>query len=337
MRLISTPSGDSSTIFVPVSFAHQSADGVDADFPDATVTPFVSETEKIFEDAENECSEELRGVSRGGSLLKAPDLSRLGPEKGRLDRLHAAYVHSSTKENLSTMLHEVGRYSNRVTLGKGGAFAQYVSHTAVDWQITEVSLEVMEKVWRNLSKFDGRSKFSSWVFQIARNVVKDRCRAIANRREADLFSWKDYENEGSGCYRGASGKSANGEFEIVGGSKTSLPCGGAPDERRVKLDNLIEFLKPQDKEIVHLVVYSNYTPRELGEKFGRDAKWASNQLNRIKKILRKLVEERYPADGVAILRTSRVSVRKGNLQTPNNLKDSPCCAGGLSISVSVAA
>jgi RNA polymerase sigma factor (sigma-70 family) len=295
--------------------------GVDAPFVDGTVTPFVSESSKIFSNVQKEL---FRKLSSRSLLQGAP--TPCGPEKGRLNRLHAEFVASPTTENLNLLLAEVEIYARRITLRKGGAFSKYLHQSATNqYSVSEVSSEVVIKIWQNLPKFDGRSKFSGWVFRIARNVVKDKCRAIINRRERMHFDWKGYEHlkhvddylVGRGrASRAASGKSANGELEIVSRSKTSLPCGGAPDERVVKLEKLIEGLSPQDKELVELVLHSNYTPRELGDKFGRNAKWASNQLNRIKKTLKKLAKECYPAVEVAKTRSSGVLVMKGDQASP---------------------
>lgn len=286
--------------------------GVDAPFEDAK-TPFVSEVAKIFKAAEKEAApEELK---RGGTLLTPPDLSHLGPERGRLDRLYAQYAAAPTNENLNTLLEEVERYARRNTIGKGGAFAQYVSQSVTDYAPTRVSVEITAKVWRNLDKFDGRSKFSVWVFRISRNVVKDMCRSIIARKELTLHEWKDYDNEGTGCYRGAPDESANSDFEVTGGTKTALPTGLAPDKRAVKLDALLAELNDRDRTIIYFV-QKGYKPAEIGEEFGKDAKWASNQLNRIKKQLRKLAKEPYPKAEVAKSGSSSVLVMKGDKPFP---------------------
>src|SRR5580700_2932907 len=144
--------------------------GVDAPYVDGAVTPFVSNAGKVFEEVEKEA---FPPEPRGGSLLKGPDTSDLGPEKGRLDRLYAQYKAAPGEDNLNLLLAEVERYARSVTAGKGGAFRSYLHQSATEkYPASEISSEVMIKVWRNLEKFDGRSKFSVWVFRIARNTVK---------------------------------------------------------------------------------------------------------------------------------------------------------------------
>jgi len=257
--------------------------GVDAPFVDGVVTPFVSEATKSFDAVDQEIPRE----PRGRTLLDGPDTSGLGPEKGRLDRLYAKYAVEPNEGKLNILLAEVERYARRVTRGKGGAFRQYLHQSATDqYPASEISAEVTYKVWLNLSKFDGRSKFSVWVFRVACNMTKDKSRALINRRET------------------------NDDFEVVGCSKISLPTGGARTEGQNKLDKLLEELSPGDRDILDRFI-SGYTPRELGEHFNKGAKWASNSLNRIKKQLRKLAKERYPEGEVAKSGSSNVLVMKG--------------------------
>jgi hypothetical protein len=113
--------------------------GVDAPFVDGVVTPFVSKVSEIFNEAEKEA---FPKESRGGTLLEGPDLSGLGPEKGGLDRLYAQYVDAPTEENSRILLGEVERYGRRITIGKGGGLAKYVSQSVTDYASTDVSLKV---------------------------------------------------------------------------------------------------------------------------------------------------------------------------------------------------
>src|SRR5579862_3306787 len=142
--------------------------GVDAPFVEGAVTPFESEVTKIFKTAEREA---FPKESRGGSLLDGPDTNGLGPVKGRLNRLYAQYSGDRNEDNLNLLLAEVERYARRVTTGKGGAFAGYLNQSVTEqYSVSEISAGTVIKVWRSLHRFDGRSKFSQWVFRIAQNV-----------------------------------------------------------------------------------------------------------------------------------------------------------------------
>jgi len=287
---------------------------------DGVVTPFASQAGKIFEEVEKEVEKE----PRGGTLLQGPDTNGLGPEKGRLDRLYSQYASNKNENNLTLLLAEVERYARRVTTGRGGAFANYLSQSpTTQYSVSEISSEVTTKVWLNLKNFHGNSKFSVWVFRIARNTVKDMSAAIISRGEVEFHEWKNYAatsddiRVGRGqAHRGASYGSANDEFEITGGDEVLLPSGNAPSRAKTHdLKDLVDQLKPDDRKIIHLSL-DGYTPRELGERFEKNAKWASNQLNRIKKQLKKLAGERYPKVGVAKRGSSTVLVMKGNKNLP---------------------
>jgi RNA polymerase sigma factor (sigma-70 family) len=266
--------------------------GVDADFVDGRVTPFISASSKITQ----EVRKEAFPVESSKSLLDGPK-TNLGPEKGRLNRLYAQFVASGDEENKDRLLAEVERYARRVALGKGGAYAKYLNHSVCDqYPQTEISTNTAIKVWRKLvapegtkGKFDGRSAFSSWVYDIAQNVVRDACRQIRRRKEDELLGWKGYgEYAGS---RGARSESTNGEFAINNGSKTPLPrIYKAADPivaLIVRLDKMIETLPKQDQKIIQMF-RRGYAPGEIGKTYGKNTKWASNNLQRIKTALKKL-------------------------------------------------
>jgi RNA polymerase sigma factor (sigma-70 family) len=267
--------------------------GVDADFVDGRVTPFVSASSKITQ----EVRKEAFPVESSKSLLDGPK-TNLGPEKGRLNRLYAQFVAAQNDVDAKDcLLAEVERYARRVTLGKGGTYAKYLNHSVCDqYPQTEISTNTAIKVWRKLiapegtkGKFDGRSAFSSWVYDIAQNVVKDAVRQIRSRKEDELLGWKGYgEYAGS---RGARSESTNGEFAINSGSKTPSPrIYKAADPivaLTVRLDKMVLLLSDRDQKIIRLF-RQGHTPAEIGKTYGKNAKYASNQLERIKKVLKDL-------------------------------------------------
>src|ERR1700689_2130753 len=103
--------------------------GVDAPFEHGRSTPFVSEISKVVAEIEREAFP--KGDSNR-SLLKGPKREDLGPERGRLNRLYAAYVNDKSADNLNRLLVEVELYARRVTLGQGGKYAQYLNQSATD-------------------------------------------------------------------------------------------------------------------------------------------------------------------------------------------------------------
>jgi RNA polymerase sigma factor (sigma-70 family) len=260
--------------------------GVDSSFIDGQVTPFVSESSKIFAETRKEAfGKRLSNKVR----LDGPKIGDLGSEKGRLDRLYAQYKATPSEDNLNILLAEVERYARRITLGKGGGLANYLSQSVTEqYSASEISSEVMIKVWQKLGEFKGGSKFSVWVFRIARNTTKDLCRKIINRREVDFLEWKGY-----GDYAGSSGGSSgstDGSFEMGEGAPQPLPrIFKAPDRQQelgIHLGHMIEGLSPQDQKIIQMSREGD-KPSDIGKAFGKNAKWASNALTRIKKLLKQ--------------------------------------------------
>jgi len=281
--------------------------GVNAEFVEKDITPFVGGGSKIFSAVDKSNLE--RESSK--SLLDGPDTSNLGPRNGRLDRLHAQYKGDSSDQNLNMLLVEVERYARHVASREGGKLNQWLNQSPTNqYQMTEASTKTAMRVWQNLGKFNGQSKFSVWVHIIARNTVKDIVRGVIKRGEMGLLEWKDYQSSYHGS-RGAAAESVDGNYETKGDAKTplapplpstpSLPVSSLqPKDRGVDEVNLLRLgelagaLSGQDAKILGLFL-EGYTPIEMGKKFGgRNAKWASNQLGRIKKNLKRLANSRKP-------------------------------------------
>ena len=273
------------------------SNGVDAPFIEGSVTPFVSPSSKIIAEVEKE---QFGEVESNKSLLNAPKADDL-PEKGRLNQLHTEYVAEPNEEKLNRLLTEVERYARRVTLGKGGKYARQLTYSATDrCPATETSQNVMLKVWRSLDKFDGKSKFSVWVFRIAQNDVKDAIRSIIHRSECEFHDWRN--NSDPDDFIGVS----DGDRDIGHShGRTPVPEIHRPDPEDVRiaeLDGMLAGLPGQDQEIITMFREGS-TPAEIGKAFRKNAKWASNQLNRIKKLLKKQAD-------LAKQQTRRVIVMK---------------------------
>jgi len=282
-------------------------DGVDSDFVDGTVTPFAMEVDAIF----NEVDKEIPKEPRGGTALDGPNTAVRGPERGRLNRLHAEYVASPTENNLSALLAEVEIYARRVTVGRGRSYLH--QSVTVQYPATEISSEAMTKVWRKLPEFKGDCKFATWVFRIAQNTRKDKSREDANRRESDWSEWKDYDDQDARTNNGV-GKCSHSEPSDPNSGEgrcdsynEQLPSGEPPRSatpRLAQLDRLIDELSDGDRDIMHYFL-SGYSPREIGDVYNRDAKWVSNSLARIKNQLKLAAEAKSPGSGVLVMKGNK--------------------------------
>jgi RNA polymerase sigma factor (sigma-70 family) len=273
--------------------------GVNAQFVEKDIAPFASGGYKIFPTVDNSNLEKKSSKSE----LDGPDTSDLGPEKGRLDRLHEQYKGDPSDLNLKMLLVEVERYARHVASLEGGKLKRWLNQSPTyQYPMTDTSTTTMIKVWRHLDTFNGQSKFSSWVYSIARNNVKDIVKGVIKRGERDLLGGKDYQGSYHGS-RAAAAKSEDGSYETGGGAKTrlgppppSIPSPpvsslqpkdrGVDDATLLRLSEVAAALSGRDEKILRLFL-DGYTPIEIGKKMGgRNPKWASNQLDRIKKALR---------------------------------------------------
>ena len=50
----------------------------------------------------------------------------------------------------------------------------------------DVVQETFIKVWKNLDRFEGRSRIGTWIYRIAINLARNRLRYLARRRTVDL-------------------------------------------------------------------------------------------------------------------------------------------------------
>jgi RNA polymerase sigma factor (sigma-70 family) len=245
--------------------------------------------------------------------------------------MYAEYAADPTEANLNALLTEVELYARRITLGRGGKLNQFLHQSATfQYPQTEISQAATIKVSRKLPHFGAKSKFSSWVYRITQNALLDKIREIKNRPEVDFISndhidYRKHHPDNYGGRRAASGKSTDSDFEVQEGRSTPLGSYNlAPDERKVWLEQVFKTLPATDRAIIHMFK-QNLKPREIGAQFRKDAKWASNQLCRIKNDLKKLAKplakqlakrSKRLAKQLAKSRGSNVLVMKGNKPLP---------------------
>jgi len=288
-----------------ISSAPETFDGVDAPFEDRV---FESEVGRVLREEEEEAA--IAKEPRGGTCLKGPKSS------GKLNDLYGRYKADPTDANLNLLLVEVGRYATINT-----TFDESVTQSATEFY-TELGVQVQTRVWRNLNKFEGRCKFSTWVHKICQSVVKDAYRRNSGR-ETEFLDEKDYHDTSKNreairqqrgrTYRAAVAGSADDQLES--GSAKTLVEGEAPshavvaDSRLVTLERLLTYLSEEEQMIVYLIQLG-MKPAQIGERFEKNAKWASNKMNAIKKRLKTLAEDRCPKASVANPKICNVVVMK---------------------------
>lgn len=136
----------------------------------------------------------------------------------------------------------------------------------------DIVQDVFVKVWKNLARFDGKRKFSTWIFAIAKNTVYD----LLKKKKVLPFS--AFENaEGENFLESLENKSILSNAEIL-----------------QKLDNakeaqqLLDSLSPQLKTILLLHFQQGFSLAEIAEIFGQSSNTVKSQYRRAIFSLRKI-------------------------------------------------
>lgn len=135
----------------------------------------------------------------------------------------------------------VQRYQSRVMQ----LVFRYVHNTDTALDLVQ---DIFFKIFRNLVKFKGDSKFSSWLFRIAVNDCIDHLRRIKVRREQSL---SHYQESG---------------FDVADpdDSQDILAQYEAEDERR-RVRSAMDQLPPKQKSVVVMKVYQDMTFEQISE------------------------------------------------------------------------
>ena len=113
----------------------------------------------------------------------------------------------------------------------------------------DLAQEVFIKVYRNLNKFKGNSKFSTWIYRIAYNTCVDKYR---KKRKAKIFSLDYFNDEGVGNMQPVSDNPLP-EDEVI------------QKERYERIQACIASLKPKYKTVIILRDIQNYSYEEIAE------------------------------------------------------------------------
>ncbi len=117
-----------------------------------------------------------------------------------------------------------------------------------DEEARDACQEAFLSAYRNLSKFRGDAKFSSWMYRIALNACHSR------RRQSSIVSYSlDAEDE-------------NGKRREIEDSKIeSLPDRMQRDEQAVLVRKALQALPPEMRQIIVMKEYEEMTFLEISE------------------------------------------------------------------------
>lgn len=232
------------------------------------------------EDAEPE--EDHAAKDSGNSQDAEPESEDTEPEDiggaaqrggARLNELHAEYVHNPTESNVNNLLAEVLLYSFAIckkTCLKHG------NSEIIDYILSDVANNAAMKVWLGLQKFNGDSKFSTWAYKIIQRATIDALNKITERKHIDISSTVEDSGGNQSTIDSADDES--------GGDHDDSSATEAGWNANIDYQKVLAKLCANDRYIVELY-QQGCTPKEIGERFKRDAKWASNQLVRLKQLV----------------------------------------------------
>ncbi len=131
----------------------------------------------------------------------------------------------------------------------------------------ELTQETFLKAFKSIPRFNGRSKISTWLFQIAKYTFYDYLRRNKNvEQSVDISS-----------------------FENVLSNTDTPENVYINKERSISLVTAIKKLKQPQQEIVILRLYNELSFKEIGEIFSQSDRWARVNFYRAKNKLSSII------------------------------------------------
>ena len=138
----------------------------------------------------------------------------------------------------------------------------------------DVSQEVFIKIYRGLKNFRFDCKFSTWIYKITANAVKDYFRDKQKNRYISLSDWTDEEESASGF--AASKPPDIVEEDINARPEEAFERGEAQEAVR----NAISHLSEEHKEIIILRDMEGYSYDEISEMLSLEIGTVKSRINR---------------------------------------------------------
>jgi RNA polymerase sigma-70 factor (ECF subfamily) len=136
----------------------------------------------------------------------------------------------------------------------------------------DLAQETFVRVYQSRAKFDGRQKFSTWLFAIASNLVRDRFRWRSRHRQVSL----DAENEATG----------NDFRETLSGHEPSPSESMQAEERAEAVRCAVAALPVELRLPLVLAEYEGRSQAEIGEILGCSVKAVETRTYRARQQLR---------------------------------------------------
>src|SRR6185369_10382793 len=136
----------------------------------------------------------------------------------------------------------------------------------------DLAQETFVRVYQSRAKFDGRQKFSTWLYAIASNLVRDRFRWRSRHRQVSL----DAENEATG----------NDFRETLSGNEPSPSESMQAEERAEAVRCAVAALPVELRLPLVLAEYEGRSQAEIGEILSCSVKAVETRIYRARQQLR---------------------------------------------------
>ena len=144
----------------------------------------------------------------------------------------------------------------------------------------DVSQEVFIKVYKSLGSFRGDCKFSTWIYRVTQNVVKDFLRSKGNK----LKTVSVYETDSDG---------EEHQLEIVDESTAADPIASFEKKERAALvREAISRLSEEQRAVIVLRDMEGYTYEEIAEMLFLDMGTVKSRINRGRNSIKKFLISR---------------------------------------------
>lgn len=151
-----------------------------------------------------------------------------------------------------------------------------LARTADPDDADEVAQQVLLRLHRGLAGFDGRARFTTWLYQVTRTAAADlhRSRRRWVRLKARFARERTPEPYGPATGRGNEGPGQEGVTELVAA--------------------FFAELSGRQREVFDLVDLQGFTPAEVGRMLGLEAVTVRSHLFRARVTIRKRILEAHP-------------------------------------------
>jgi RNA polymerase sigma factor (sigma-70 family) len=256
------------------------------DLRDADVT----EVSRIFAEAEQECEENFQDNQNEDAAKDESSRMFVRTAGKDLNELYELFLANRGDWKLERdFLLQIQDYANRAISQQAGSKGKYLTQTPKDEHpANEVVQDIAMKVWSNLDKFDRRSKFSSWVYEIAKNATVDHVRKLDRRTDKVSLTALGPLGE-SGALQGSGRKATIGAGpEELAGSESGVVIPkhileNTEDTLNEDIDyeRFVHKLSRADQQILQLTK-EGCKSEIVAKEIGRDSHWVRNQLARIR-------------------------------------------------------